>query len=299
MFISRRDLMVGGAALGAATVLASLDPADAAEGALKLELFTSDENGFLVNSVILAGEKEAIVVDAQFSMANAHRLVASLLNTGKRLTTAYVTHAHPDHYFGLEVIKAAFPDAKIVAIPPVAAAIDAAFPKKIAQWGPRLGANGPTKAVVPAPLAGNTLELEGHKIEIIGPVQGDAANNTMLWIPGLKALIAGDTVYSDVHVWTASADKAERAEWLKTLARVEALKPEVVVPGHIKPGTPLTLAAVAHTRGYLEAFDQVVGSTRKSDEIVKAMTAKYPNAGLGFILDLGAKVAAGEMPKWD
>jgi glyoxylase-like metal-dependent hydrolase (beta-lactamase superfamily II) len=153
--------------------------------------------------------------------------------------------------------------------------------------------------VVPAPLAGNTLGLEGHKIEIIGPVQGDAANNTMLWIPALKALIAGDTVYSNVHVWTASTDKAERSEWLKTLARIEALKPEVVVPGHIKPGTPLTLAAVAHTRGYLEAFDQVVGSTRTSEEIVKAMTAKYPNAALGFILDLGAKVAAGEMPKWD
>jgi glyoxylase-like metal-dependent hydrolase (beta-lactamase superfamily II) len=300
MSLSRRDLLAAGAALGATTVLAALDRATAAtEGALKLQLFTSDDNGFLVNSVILTGEKDAIAVDAQFSMANAHRLVAELLSTGKRLTTVYVTHPHPDHYFGLEVVKAAFPDAKIVAIPPVAAAIEVAVAKKIAQWGPRLGANGPSKVVLPTPLAGNALELEGHKIEIIGPVQGDAFNNTMLWVPALKALVAGDTVYSGTHVWTASADKAERAEWLKTLVRIEAFKPEVVVPGHIKPGTPLTLAAVAHTRGYLEAFDQVVASTGKADEIVKAMTAKYPNADLGFMLDLGAKVAAGDIPKWD
>ena len=304
MSITRRDLLAAGAALGATTVLAALDRTHdrahaAAEGALKLQLFTSDDNGFLVNSVILAGEKDAIVVDAQFSMANAHRLVAELLSTGKRLTTVYVTHPHPDHYFGLEVVRAAFPDARIVAIPAVAAAIEAAFAKKIAQWGPRLGANGPSKVVLPAPLAGNALGLEGHQIEIVGPVQGDAFNNTMLWIPALKAVVAGDTVYSGTHVWTASTDKAERAQWLKTLARIEALKPEVVVPGHIKPGTPLTLAAVAHTRGYLEAFDQVVASTRKADEIVKAMTAKYPNADLGLMLDLGAKVAAGDMPKWD
>lgn len=300
MNLSRRDLLVAAAGLGAAGVLASLDRGTAAaQGALKLQLFTSDAGGFLVNSVILAGEKEAIAVDAQFSFANAHRLVAELLATGKRLSKVYITHPHPDHYFGQEVIKTAFPGVEIVAIPPVVAAIEEAFPKKIAQWGPRLGANGPSKAVLPAPLAGNALEVEGHKIEIIGPVQGDAFNNTMLWIPSLKAVIAGDTVYSGTHVWTASTDKAERAQWLKSLDRIEALKPDVVVPGHIKPGTPLTLAGVAHTRGYLEAFDQVVASTRKSDEIIKAMTTKYPNADLALMLELGAKVAAGEMPKWD
>ena len=119
------------------------------------------------------------------------------------------------------------------------------------------------------------------------------------WRDSLEAVIAGDTVFSGTHVWTASTDTAERAHWLGTLGRIEALKPNIVVPGHLRPGLPLTLAAVTHTRGYLEAFDAVASSTRKSDEIVRAMTAKYPNAGLGVVLDLGAKVAAGEMPKWD
>ena len=147
MNLSRRDLLAAGASLGAAGVLASLDRGTAAaQGALKLQLFTSDAGGFLVNSVILAGEKEAIAVDAQFSFANAHRLVAELLATGKRLSKVYITHPHPDHYFGQEVIKTAFPGVEIVAIPPVVAAIEEAFPKKIAQWGPRLGANGPSKA---------------------------------------------------------------------------------------------------------------------------------------------------------
>lgn len=299
MSVSRRNLLTTTATLGAAAVLASLDPANAAQGALKIQHYTADDNGFRVASVILTGAREAILVDAQFSLSHAHRVVADVLNAGKELTTVYITHAHPDHYFGIEVIKAAFPGARIVATPFVVADIEKAFPKKIADWGPRLGRNAPKTPTLPQPLSGMSLALEGHMIEVIGPLQGDVANNTMLWVPSLNALIAGDTVYGGTHVWTASSDRAERAAWRKTLQRIEALKPELVVPGHIGAATPLTLAAVAHTREYLDAFDEVAGSTRRSDEIIKAMNARYPGLPLGVVLELGAKVAGGDMPKWD
>jgi glyoxylase-like metal-dependent hydrolase (beta-lactamase superfamily II) len=300
MQLSRRNLLAATTGLGAATMLAALDAATAAaQGDLTIRHYTADDGGFRVSSVILAGAKEAILVDAQFTLAHAHRLVADVLGAGKVLTTVYITHAHPDHYFGIEVIKAAFPAARLVATEAVLADIEKGFPKKIADWGPKLGANAPARPTLPQPLAGMSLVLEGHAIEIIGPVQGDVANNTMLWVPGLKALIAGDTVYGGTHVWTASSDKAGRQAWLKTLARIEALAPQIVVPGHIGADTPLTLAAVAHTRNYLLAFDQVTAATRKSEEIIREMTAKYPGLPLGVILELGAKVAGGDMPKWD
>jgi glyoxylase-like metal-dependent hydrolase (beta-lactamase superfamily II) len=300
MSLSRRNLLAATATLGAASVLASLDAqAAAAQGDLKIQHYTADDGGFRVSSVILTGAKEAILVDAQFTLHHAHRVVADLLAAAKTLTTVYITHAHPDHYFGIEVIKAAFPAAKIVATPAVLADIEKGFPKKIADWGPKLGSNAPARPTLPQPLSGSSLALEGHAIEIIGPVQGDVANNTMLWVPALQALIAGDTLYAGTHVWTASSDAAERRAWLKTLDRIEAMKPRVVVPGHLGAGAPLTLAAVAETRDYLLAFDAVAGSTRKSDEIIQAMTAKYPGLALGVILELGAKVAGGDMPKWD
>jgi glyoxylase-like metal-dependent hydrolase (beta-lactamase superfamily II) len=300
MSLSRRNLLAATAGLGAATVLASLDPPTAAaQSALKIQHYVADDGGFRVTSVILTGAKEAILVDAQFTLAHAHRVAADLLAAGKTLTTVYITHAHPDHYFGIEVIKAAFPGAKVVATPAVTADIEKGFPKKIADWGPKLGPNAPARPTLPQPLSGSSLSLEGHTIEIIGPVQGDVANNTMLWVPTLQALIAGDTLYAGTHVWTASSDKAERGAWLKTLDRIEAMKPQLVVPGHLGAGAPLTVAAVAATREYLKAFDEVAGSTRKSDEIIKAMTARYPQLALGVILELGAKVAGGDMPKWD
>ena len=64
-----------------------------------------------------------MLIDGQFTLADAHRLVGVILDGKKKLTTVYVTHAHPDHYFGLAVLKQAFPKAKLVALPATVAEI--------------------------------------------------------------------------------------------------------------------------------------------------------------------------------
>ena len=76
---------------------------------LQLKVFKASEDhmGLGVNSAIIYGEKEAVLIDAQFTLSNAHRLVAEILETGRRLSTIYITHEHPDHFMGLPVIKQA------------------------------------------------------------------------------------------------------------------------------------------------------------------------------------------------
>lgn len=76
---------------------------------LSTKTFFSDEKGFEVASVIVTGKTDAVLIDAQWTLSNAHRVIAEIAETGKRLTTIYITHAHPDHYFGLGVIAEAFP----------------------------------------------------------------------------------------------------------------------------------------------------------------------------------------------
>jgi glyoxylase-like metal-dependent hydrolase (beta-lactamase superfamily II) len=73
--------------------------------------------GYDVNSTMIIGERDILVIDPQFSLSEAHKLAAEILESKKRLVTIYSTHAHPDHLFGLAVLKQAFPDAKIVALP--------------------------------------------------------------------------------------------------------------------------------------------------------------------------------------
>ncbi len=73
--------------------------------------------GYDVNSTMISGQKDMIVIDPQFSLSEAHKLAAEILESKKNLATIYITHPHPDHLFGLAVLKQAFPEAKIVALP--------------------------------------------------------------------------------------------------------------------------------------------------------------------------------------
>src|SRR5579864_9315644 len=74
-------------------------------------------NGYDVNSTMISGERDMLVIDPQFSLSEAHRLAAEILESKKNLALIYVTHPHPDHLFGLAVLHQAFPSAKIVALP--------------------------------------------------------------------------------------------------------------------------------------------------------------------------------------
>jgi glyoxylase-like metal-dependent hydrolase (beta-lactamase superfamily II) len=93
---------------------------------LSITVYNPGERGiFAVSSEIVAGPHQVMLIDAQFSTADAQALVAQIKATGKRLKTVYVSHSDPDFYFGLETIRAAFPDVQIVATPQTVAAIQA------------------------------------------------------------------------------------------------------------------------------------------------------------------------------
>jgi len=163
-------------ALGLA--LASAATSARAESKLSVQVMTASEAGFLVDATLISGDKDAILIDSSFTLADAHRLAAAILDAKKNLTTIYVTHWHPDHYFGLTVLKQAFPKAKLVALPVTVAEIKKSWKAKVKQWVPLYGDAIPSQPVLPTTLTGKTLTLEGQTLEIHGGVQGDSPNNS-------------------------------------------------------------------------------------------------------------------------
>ena len=117
-------------------------------------------------ATLITGDTDALLVDAGFTRADGHRLAAAILDSGKRLTTVFLSHGDPDFYFGAEVIADAFPDAEIVATPLVIEHIAHSYEGKLKAWA-SLGANLPTRLVEIAPLTGD-LTLEGHRFELKG-----------------------------------------------------------------------------------------------------------------------------------
>jgi glyoxylase-like metal-dependent hydrolase (beta-lactamase superfamily II) len=124
------------------------------------------------------------------------------------------------------------------------------------------------------------------------------ANRRYLWVPSLNAVFGGVLVFSGLHVWTADTPTPEsRAAWIRNLEAIAARKPSVVVPGHLAANGALDVSAVNYTRDYLLAFEDELSKAANAETLIAAMNKRYPNAGLAPALQLGAKVAKGEM-KW-
>ena len=284
--------------LAASLVSAGVVAHAAAPAPLHLEVYNPGDKGiFPVSSEIITGAHEAILIDAQFQRSDAQALVQKLKASGKTLTTVYISHSDPDYYFGLDVIHAAFPQAKIVATPQTVAAIRASMQGKLAYWGPILKDNAPKSLVLPEVLQADHLTLEGRTIEIKG-LNGPNPARTYLWIPSLKTVAGGVVVFNGDHVWVADTQTREsRLGWLQTLDNIAALKPATVVPGHFSGAMPKGLDAVRFTADYLKTFELQAAKANNSTELTQAMKAAYPTLGGDASLELSAKVIKGEM-KW-
>lgn len=186
---------------------------------LAVKVYNADANSFNVNSTLLVGEKEAMVIDAGFTRADALRIAANVLDSGKKLTTIYVSQADPDYYFGVETLKEFFPQADVVTTPAVLAKLAPKMAGKLAFWGPKMGANAPRQPVLPRALEGHALTLEGQAIEIRG-TEGVLAHRPYAWIPSIQAVVGNIGVFGNMHVWTADTQSAaERAAWVKQLTK--------------------------------------------------------------------------------
>jgi len=264
--------------------------------ALATKTFFSDESGFEVASVIVTGKTDAALIDAQWTLSNAHRVIAEILETGKYLKTIYITHAHPDHYFGLGTIAEAFPEARIVAIPSVARVINKQFFGKVEHWEKVIGPiNVPRKTAKIEPLADNYFELEGNRIEIIPEVMGDMKYNTAVWIPSIKTLYGSDVLFNQAHPFTCEVTKEERQQWVADIERLEKLDAKVVIPGHQKPGMPFDHSSFDFTKDYVIATDEVLAETDDVAGFYYAMVQRFPEANLFISNEMNAGFFKGGM----
>lgn len=262
---------------------------------LNLDVYNADGNSFHVNSTLVYGETEAMVVDTGFTKADALRIAAKVLDSGKELTTIFISQADPDYYFGAEVLHGMFPDARVITTPAVRATIAEKLDGKMTFWTPKMGDNAPQNPVVPAAYTRSSLTLDGRKIEIRG-AKGELAHRPYLWIPANKAILGNVAVYGNVHLWMADAQSDHAREgWAAQLQEMAALKPEMVIPGHMKAGTALNADTITFAQQYLQDFAEAKANSKDSAELIKTMQAKYPKAGLPMALEIGAKVHMGEM----
>jgi glyoxylase-like metal-dependent hydrolase (beta-lactamase superfamily II) len=255
-----------------------------------LKVVTSSHDQFWTNSIIIEGTREVMLVDAQLTKTDAETVLQEIKVTKKPLSIIYITHEHADHFLGLEVFKDAYPRARILANSRVADRINSVYQAKIDKWKGILGSGATSKMVPISKYDGNFIRFDNSRIEIIKSIQGDTDENSMLWLPSQKTLIAGDVVFNDMHVYTAETDTAARTRWLNSLKRIREMKPAVVIPGHSKSGAPLdATSAVTFTERYLSVYEEELRKAKDPDGLIKAMKEQFPSADLMLAIERSAK----------
>src|SRR2546425_181533 len=255
-----------------------------------IKVFSSTDDQFWTNSVIIEGTHEVMLVDAHLTKTSAENVLQKIEETKKPLSIIYITHEHADHFLGLEVFKEAYPRVRIIANSAVVDRINKVYQEKIDKWKEILGPGATSHVVAISKFDADFIRFESSKIEVLKNIQGDTDENTMLWIPGQRILITGDILFNNMHVYTAETDSKARGKWLNSLKNIRALKPSVVIPGHSKVGAPLDAStAVDFTERYLLVFEEELRKAKDPDSLINTMKEKFPSSDMLLALERGAK----------
>jgi glyoxylase-like metal-dependent hydrolase (beta-lactamase superfamily II) len=280
---------------------------------LKFKVFLHSYLGFRSTSTLLYGARDAILIDATQLLSDAHLLVAKLIPMRKNLTHVYVSHFHPDHHFGLAVLRDAFPQAKIVALPSVVRDLVFTSSDKLDTWSiERFGPDTPTGTTIPIPMAEPRLELEGEEIFFSDDWEGDSVNNSAVWVPSVRTLCATDIAFDDWNVWFLESNVERRVKWQAALDRLKEFDARVVIPGHGSERTMEILDRVSAetsmeytscidwTREYIDFYEEVYASARNGLELATLIRDRYPDVkGNDFAIEWLARLLfPRSSPEW-
>ena len=241
-------------------------------------------------STLVSGKSDAVLIDAQHIRTDVAALAKFIGSTGKKLTTIYITHGHADHWYGAGDLLATFPDARVVATAPVVEYINQAAETEKQQWAAMFGDRVATPGDVPETLDGLTIELEGHQLQIVEVGQGDIRPSTVLHIPDLNAVVAGDVVYNQIHAMLGLSGPSGWQRWLQSLDAIEKLDAKMIVAGHRKPESSdyEVSRMLDETRSYISDFAEGAQRLDSPVELSGLMKSKYPDFGNNWTLHFSA-----------
>lgn len=211
----------------------------------KLENFSRDNGGNIVNTGFIVGDEGVVVIDSGPSRLYAEEQRAAIARVSALpIVRVYMTHAHPDHFLGNQ----AYPAPVLAGLPATNAAIRANG-EALADNLYRLSGGWMigTQAVVPilAASAGPT-RLGGRDLRLIASA-GHTDGDLMIYDEKTKTLFSGDLVFVGRAPTTPNADVAR---WLAALDEIDGIEFRTLVPGH--GAIVHDHAAVAATRDYLK-----------------------------------------------
>ncbi len=244
---------------------------------VKIHTFISPED-FLANAThIIEGPHELVIVDGQFVVPFAMGFRGYANSLGKPINRVYLSHEHPDHFFG---ISAAFGDVPVYALPETIEFLkangEAIRKDRAAVFGPFV----PESVVIPDHVAKPGKEvIDGITFEVIVHKNAEVETQLAIALPDLGVYITQDLIYSGGHVYLHKGIEG----WIEALEGLKASKYEFFLPGH---GEPADKKEIQANIDYLKGATKIASESANAEAYKTALLAAYPDRKAPAIIDI-------------
>jgi glyoxylase-like metal-dependent hydrolase (beta-lactamase superfamily II) len=228
-------------------------------------------------STLIYGSEDAVLTDPGLTEEQARVLGDWVGSKGRNLTDIFITHGHGDHWFAAQLLAERF-GARVVASAGTIEQMHGNVATRSLLWD-KVYAGIPPSPVTAVTVPDNRFALEGHELVIVEVGSTDSDDTTVLHVPDLDLVVAGDVIYNGVHMYLAQpAILGDFGPWREAIDKVEALKAQQIIAGHQnKELDDDAVRTIAETRQYLDDAEDLLATEKTAVDFFNAMIERYPD----------------------